>query len=330
MRMYDNIRLLITYPFRDEPELNEFCRRFGIYVKDEKKGILHNKGYETLEQNRGIYIKIELPTEKRRGTISLSFSLHKFFNTTNGNGLYNFNDFTFSQANAAYKKMIEIMPFDISKAVVKKYEVGVNVTTKTNPDDYMKELHIIMVRDRKMRILEDLHYKEYKQYSTHKDRGKRIVYIFYNKTFEARSKTKDPDKKKLIPDNILRVEKDNKRPFEKVFFSDLFTPYFQQLTKNEFKKRFTESLIYKTTPIKSKQITAKQLELWKMLKEKGREQTFNYIEHSLNSGSITREQYRYRIKMLNEIIEKNIKPELKTSEQAKELKRLIESKIKQM
>ena len=328
--MYDNIRLLLPFPFKDDIKLNEFCRRFLIFVKDEKKGILHNKGYETLEQNRGLYIKIELPREKRKGNITFSFSLHKFYNSSLKKGLYNFNDFSLSQATKAYNLLIDFMPIDICKAVVKKYEVGVNVTTKNNPDEYMKELNIIKVRDRKMRILEDLHYKEFKQFSTHKDKGKRIVYIFYNKTFEARSKTKDLNKKQLVPENILRVEKDNRRPFEKVFFNDLFSPVFQQLTKNEFKKRFTENLQYSCTPVKSKQISSKQLEIWKILQDKGIEQTKTYFERCLNSGSITREQYRYRMKILNDLVKNNIQPEMKISEQAKELKMLIENKIKEM
>ena len=34
--MYDNIRLLMPYPFKDEPEKETFCKRFGLFVKDEK------------------------------------------------------------------------------------------------------------------------------------------------------------------------------------------------------------------------------------------------------------------------------------------------------
>ena len=328
--MYDNIRLLLPYPFKTENDLNTFCKRFGLFVKDEKKGILHNKGYETLEQNRGIYIRLEMPTQKRKGNVAFSFSLHKFYNSSQNKGLSNFNDFSFKQANEAYKMLTELMPIDVSKAVVKKYEVGINIATTGNPDDYMKELNLVKVKDREMRIIEDLHYREYKQYSTHKDKGKRIVYIFYNKTFEARSKQKDPDKRDNIPDNILRAEKDNRRPMEKIYFSQLFNPAFQQLTKNEFRKRFVSDLHYKAYPVKTKGITTKQLELWKLIQEKGEAETLEHYQTLFNQGAITRDQLRYVKNNIKLLLDEKIQPDISISKNAKRLKQMIIDKLKTM
>ncbi len=326
--MYDNIRILLNYPFKTDAEFNQFCTRFDVFVKDDKKGILHNKGYEGLKQNSGIYIRLETPTEKRKGNIAFSFSLHKFYNSAQKKGLFNYNDFGFEQANQAYKMFRELMPIDVSGAVVKKYEVGINIATNEDPDSYMKELNLIKVKDREMRIIEDLHYREYKQYSTHKDKGKRIVYIFYNKTFETRSKIKDPDKRETIPDNILRVEKDNRRPMEKILFRQLFSPEFQQLTKNEFRSRFVSDLYYKSFPVKTKGISTKQLELWKQLQEKGEAETLNHYQTLYKQNAITKIQFWYVKKNIELILRDKIQPELSISANAKKLKQLIIDKLK--
>jgi hypothetical protein len=325
--MYDNIRLLLPYPFICETEKDTFCSRFNLFVKDEKKGILHNKGYEGLEQNKGIYIKIELPTENRKGSFTLSFSLHKLYNAMKYRHLYNYNDFSFENANEANKLLTDLIKIDLRFAIVKQYEVGINITTPLEPDDYMKELNHITVNGRKMRILEDLHYKEYKQFSTNKNKDKRIVYIFYNKTFEARSKTKDKEKRGNVPDNILRIEKDIHRPTEKLYFNQLFESNFQQLTKQEFKQRFVEDLECKKYYVKTKEISNIQLDIIKCIDIKGVEQTLKEIKDRLDMGVLTKKQYRYARECLNKIVKKNIKVERITSKTAKILKQLIINKL---
>lgn len=314
----------------NEPERAHFCERFGLFVKDEKKKILHNKGYETLEQNKGIYIKMELPTAKRKGNISISFSLHKFYNAMKRKGLYNYDDFDFCQANEACEMLQGLLSIDLSRAAVKKYEIGINIVTEGDPDDYMRELSLIKVKAREMRIIEDLHYKEFKQFSTHKDRDKRIIYIFYNKTFEARSKIKDVARRDAIQDNILRVEKDNHRPIEKVCFSRLFDPVYQQVIKQEFKQRFVSDLIYKGTATKTKDITTKQLQIWELLQEKGEPKVKQHFENLRKRGAITQRQYYYSVQQIEEIGRKNIQPQITISKRAKELKQLIISKICEM
>jgi len=328
--MYDNIRLLLNYPFTSEPERETFCTRFNLFVKDEKKGILHNKGYEGIKQNKGIYIKIELPTQGRKGSFSLSFSLHKFYNAVKKNDLYNYDDFNFENANEANKLLTEFLKIDLSQAQVKAFEVGINIVTPTDPDNYMRELNRITVNGRQMRILEDLHYKEYKQYSTNKDKDKRIVYIFYNKTFEARSKLKDKERRDNVPDNVLRIEKDTHRPIEKVYFEQLFDPNFQQMTKHEFKRRFGEDLEFETHYIKTKDISNIQLEIIKSINKLGIEQTLNEKKLLLKMGAISRKKYRYFKEQMSEIVKKNIEPKIQISKTAEELQQLIIRKVSEI
>jgi len=328
--MYDNIRLLLQYPFTNEPERESFCKRFNLFVKDDKKGILHNKGYEGLGQNKGIYIKIEMPLERRNGKLSISFSLHKFYNAMINNDLRNYDDFSFENANTAYRMLTELLKIDLSTAIVKQFEVGLNIVTEKDPDEYMKELSLIKVKARKMRIIEDLHFKEYKQYSTHKDRDKRVIYIFYNKTFEALSKQKDVEKRENIPENILRIEKDTHRPVEKVYFYQLFDPVFQQLTKQEFKQRFVDDLEYKAYYIKTSNINKIQLDIIETVENIGVEKAIEYQTELVKQGVKTRRQLRYFVKQVKEIAEKGIKAESRISKIAVQTKILIMSKLDEM
>lgn len=328
--MYDHIRLLMPYPFKSEHEKETFCVRFGVFVKDEKKGIIHNKGYETLEQNKGIYIRIELPTEKRKGNITLSFSLHKFYNAMCKRGAYNYDDFDFKKANEAYTHFTGLMNLDFSTAIVKKYEIGINVITSGDPDEYMKELNRIKAKKGDMRIIEDLHFREYKQYSTNKNKDKRIVYIFYNKTFEVRSKIKDAEKRASIPENVLRIEKDYHRPMTKVYFDQLFDPIFQKAEKQDFYQRFVIDMVYKEIPVKTPGITGKQLSVWNDIQDRGEAGASKGYEVQFKQGAITRKQYRYLLQIVQEIAEKGIEPPVTVSSKADELKILITSKINSM
>jgi len=215
-------------------------------------------------------------------------------------------------------------------AVVKQFEVGINIVTETAPDEYMRELSLIKVKARKMRIIEDLHYKEYKQYSTHKDRDKRIIYIFYNKTFEAWSKQKDTEKRENIPENILRIEKDTHRPVEKVYFYQLFEPIFQQLTKHEFKQRFVDDLEYKAHYIKTSNINKIQLDIIETIENVGAEKAIQEQKELVKQGIKTKRQLQYFVKQVKEITEKGIKAECRISKIAEQTKLLIINKLELM
>lgn len=302
--MYDNIRLIMQEPFTSETERSDFISRFALFIKDEKKGVYHNKGYETLEQNRGIYMRLEAGTQIGAGRLVLSFSLHKFYNAMQGRKLINYNSFTFEEANEASRMLSGLLRFDLSGAVVKKYEIGINVPTEKPPDVYMKELDYLEIKGRKVRILEDSHYREYKQYSTNKDKGKRIVYIFYNKTYEARSKIKDEARKCAVPANILRMEMDVQRPSEKITFSRLFDTSFQAVLFYEFRRRFTLDLHYKELPIKAAGLTSKQAEVYSRIREYGAPAAVEYYKSLYQRKVISRDQYRYAVSRIKAVREK--------------------------
>lgn len=314
--MYDNLRLMMSEPFRSETEREGFISRFALFVKDEKKGIYHNKGYETLSQNKGIYIRFEVGTGLGRGRIVLCFSLHKFYNAMRTGRLFNYNRFGFDEATEASRMLCGLLGLDLSEAVVKKYEIGINIHTEKPPETYMRELDFIGIKGRQYRIIEDRKHKEYKLYGTHSEKGKRIVYLFYDKTYEARSKLKDETRRLEVPENILRVEIDVQRPTEKILFSRLFDPVYQSMLKREFRQRFTCDLHYKELPVKLTGLTGKQMEVYRYLCEMGETDTIEYYRSLWKRKFISRDQYRYAVSTLATIQQRILKLPVSISPEA--------------
>jgi hypothetical protein len=320
--MYDNIKL--TLHFADsEKRLNEFSTRFSLFVKNEKKQIFNNKGYETLSQNKGVYISL------KKNKLTLEFSLHKFYNYYLHNKPFNYNDFDFKEAKQAAAWLCEMFNpyFDIMQAKVLKYEVGINVITSETPDLYMQELKQMNIHAKILPIKEDIHYKEYKQFSTQRDKDKRIIYIFYNKTFEARGKAKKQAIKMNVPENVLRVEKDNKRPFEKILFSRLFENDFILLTVTEFKQRFNDDLEYKGTPIKSDNMLNSDYQLLCLIYEKGTDGAKAKLKADFDNGIIRKSKYYESMQAVDRL--NRTFPKIKTTQtrRATELNNLIINKI---
>jgi len=329
--MYDHIIITNPYPFANAPATFEkFCKRFGLNVVDEKRGLLHNRGYDTLEQNRGIYIQIETPFNNRKGKIKLSFSLHKYANAAARQGTHNHNDFTFAAATNAAADLQNFLGIDLTQYKVNKYETGINVHTTHDPELYMFELDYMQWQGRELRILEDVHFKEYKQYSTNKDKSKRIIYIFYDKTHEAAQKTKSAARLALIPRNTLRIEKDVHRPSRSIKFWQLFSPEFISAERRDFKRKFTRNLTYKQYAQKSKYISSKQITVIEQLNTLGLAGLIEQTKRQRASGQITRGQYDYIVKQARELAPKNIKIKYKQNPKANELKGLIIKKLNEM
>ncbi|GEM_PF-4380351 len=320
--MYDNIKLSMNVSFATETERNKFCTRFGLCTKNEKADIWHNKDEKNLKQNLGVYMHL------KKDKLTLEFSIHKVYNYKLFGKQFNYNDFDFKQARKVAMWLDEMFNpyFDIMQAVVKKYEVGINVLTSENPDEYLKELKQINVGAKILRIVEDRRYKEYKQFGTHSDKDRRIVYIFYNKTFEARSKSKAIDRP-AVPENVLRLEKDNKRPFEKIVFARLFDMDFQKLTINEFKKRFCNDLEYKGKPTKPGNMKMFDYEMLCLVYEKGTDGAKDKVNEDFRDGTIKKTCYYKRLKSIERVSTITAKIQVQYSRRAIELNNLIINKI---
>lgn len=307
--MYDHIKIQLPYPFTTDEEREAFCIRYGLYEVNDKLRIWNNADFKDLKQNRSIYIRLHESPENRAGYIIFSFSLHKFYNICIYGESLNWDDFTFAKANRAKNLFCEFFPgIDFVQAVVTKYEVGLNVECSTEPEKIMEQLDRIVVKGRENRIIEDRNQTEYKQYGSNQKR--KVVYTFYNKTFETRSKQKKNTRDYYeVPENILRCEKDNRRPIRKTMFFDLFKKDFQQLTKNEFRQRFVKDLFFKEIVPKSVPktlagLTRTENRLFNDILEKGKGKVTDILQASYDRGDIPRRTYYRRKQDIEKLISK--------------------------
>lgn len=325
--MYDNIRLTIKNVFKDNLTRDKFCTRFGLSTINEKTDNRNNSSEKNLKQNLGIYLKL------KNNNLTINFSLHKVYNFWKFGKQYNYNDFSFKETKEVEAELCKMfLPyFDITQAIVEKYEVGINVTTSEEPELYLTELKQINVGARILKIEPDRYYKERKQYGTNSSKDKRIVYVFYDKTFEARSKIEKADRKN-VPENILRVEKDNKRIEVKFQFANLFEDDFIILTITEFKERFYDDLKYRETPLKNKNLTKTENEMLCLIFEKGYDTTKKLLKESYENKNLEKRTYYRRLEALNKANEVKSKAETKTylHRRALELKELIISKLEKV
>ena len=321
--MYDNVKLYLPCPFADDSKRANFCSRFGLFVKDEKKRIYSNKGYETLSQNKGVYIHL------KNDKLTLEFSLHKFYNYRLRDKPFNYDDFDFKEAKRAAEWLGEMFDphVDVMQAKVMKYEVGVNVITSESPDLYMSELKQMNVNAKILPIKEDIHYKEYKQFGTQRDKDKRIIYVFYNKTFEARSKERKQVEKSKVPDNVLRVEKDNKRPMEKIPFARLFDGDFCRLTVNEFKTRFCTDLEYKGVLLKPDKMQNADYRILCLIHENGADGASARLKAEFDNGITGKSKYYEDVRRIKRLTRDVSEMKTIVSKRAAELNNLIISKI---
>lgn len=254
--MYDHIRLQLPHTFEDDTARKEFCERYLMYEEVKQLRSYNNGAFKDLKQNRGVYIKLRVTEaiskqqsvsgkqQEMEAKITMSFSLHKFYNFCTLGEYLNWDDFTWWKANRAKTLLLDFFPMlDFSRAKVTTYEVGINIQLPQCPDEYFDKMRELQVKERTYPVIHDRHEKEYKQYGT-TTKGKRISYVWYNKTFEARSKMRSNLERYVVPENIMRCEKDNRIPMQQTMFFDLFKKDFQKLTANEFRKRFMDDIFF--------------------------------------------------------------------------------------
>jgi len=323
--MYDQIRLTSPYPFNSDKEREYFCQRFGLFNQNYNKGIYNNSGYKDLSQNMGMYMKLEDPSNNQRGKLTLSVSLHKLYNFHTGIGYQNYNDFDFFQANKTRKLLVQMFPMlDMSKIRVNEYEIGINVIASKSPELYFTELKGIENKGILKRIIEDRRIKEYHMYGTNASDRTRSVYVFYNKTAESKN-----CKYKNVPNNLIRIEKKNKR-IENLYFDHLFDSFFQKEILKKLENEFVEYLSYKEYPKPNTGFRKNDFDLMELISENGQGEAINEIKNQLKTNLISKQTYYNRLKRIDELEKFPISSYFEISESARELKFLIAKKINEL
>lgn len=317
--MYDNIKIRFEYPFTDS-ELMEFCSRHNL-EHIEGSGKYRSGTARNLKQGKGVFVKLDMQAEGK-GTVRVECSLHKLYNEITTGNRQNWNDFDFGKAREAAEYLSGFVGLDISRADVVSYEVGINVQTTQPPEVYLRQLECIVVKFREIRIMEDPKFKEYKQYTTNKSKDKRIVYVFYDKTHEQRSKSGGGN----VPDNILRIEMKCKRTDKGLKFCTLFETGFQKEVLADFAFKIVDCLKYQSQQREPRRLTSLQFEIYKAIRRHGVKRERETARQRYKAGKMTRGEYQYRIELIGEV--SKIKEDLESvTDEVNELKQLTINKL---
>lgn len=147
----------------------------------------------------GIQVKII------RNTVTLTTSLHKYWNRNNYGRLRNDNMFTISEARAAFEMLLfenGLMP---DKVKVVMFEIGINLNVSYNPLTFIELVQFIGITDKLLFV--DANYKVNRQRTTVKYRDIRKYYKIYDKGWEMEEKKRGAatNEARTAP-NILRIE----------------------------------------------------------------------------------------------------------------------------
>jgi len=187
-------------------------------------------GYSGTDYSKisGVIAKIEC---KKRNTLHLSVSLHKYWQRENFGKLRNDNLFTVSEAKVAFEMLLFDNGLITERVKVCYFEIGLNLNVSYSPLSFIELSKYGLFNSKKKGhrrkiMFIDANYQTNRQKTTSKY-GVRKYYKIYDKGFELREKKRGKEKKLTpMPEDengvkILRVETVYKRHCEKAttFFS---------------------------------------------------------------------------------------------------------------
>jgi hypothetical protein len=224
--MYDNIKAKKPVSLISVTELEHIKTVFCCSTTTKNCGFNNSDTFK--HSSLGVYISFD------SSFLHISFSLHKFYNFVTGAGRSNYSVFSREDVGVAVSLFVSHFEIDLFGFLVVSYECGFNFVCAMPPSTYFKELDYILYGNRRIRIIENPHYKEYLSYSTHSDKDKRAVYVFYNKYEECG---------RVCKKNSVRVEKKYRRV--SIPLPDLFKKSFLDSCYSDICDIFLHKLFYK-------------------------------------------------------------------------------------
>lgn len=225
---------LVKSSLSDE-EISAIVWRNGLETHSEAGVVWYdNRAIKNLKQQGGIYIRIDT---KRK--LTLEGSLHKYRNEIDGNGRYNYNLFTMSEAKSTIDRMLFDKGIEPQGVKIHNYEIGINLNVAKDCRTYMDKM--LVMGDKPLFV--NAQYKDEREETTLFHRHYRKYFKIYDKVFEMMDR-----KSKQIPEgNILRLETVFRRQ-DKCFVHDFFTPGILRKTVDTFfrdwdKIRFDRDII---------------------------------------------------------------------------------------
>jgi len=140
--------------------------KFAMPSKKYKDQFLDNEEYEFVSsvkkstgEELGYYIGKykSLKLEVNSHSVTISGSIHKFYNEVMGQGYQNFDDFSYVKLEEAISIIQDELHVDLNDSRVQNLEFGVNIKIDRCPTNFLKE-NLILMKYKEPKI-EDFNYK---------------------------------------------------------------------------------------------------------------------------------------------------------------------------
>lgn len=236
----------------------------------------------------GISIKIQ------RNVLTLSTSLHKYWNDRNYGRLRNDNIFTISEAKSAFEMLLFENRLKASETKVILFEVGLNMHVSYNPLTFIELVKYMPLKNDKKQdkiMFIDANFSINRQKTSEKHKDFRVYYKIYDKGWEindkARTKNQEPRIKK--DDNILRIETVYRR--NSVLSNKLFSDAnINRLVKN-FYKNWKDLFFFREVRA-YKGARKSEIDRIKMIVNLGAEEYLKLTKEEFRNKKITEKQCR--------------------------------------
>ena len=267
----------------------------------------------------GISIKIQ------RNVLTLSTSLHKYWNDRNYGRLRNDNIFTVSEAKSAFEMLLFENGLIASKTKVILFEIGLNMNVSYNPLTFIELVKYVPHKnDKKLDkvMFIDANFQINRQKTSEKHKDFRRYFKIYDKGWEmndkVRTKNQEPKIKKEY--NILRIETVYRRKSERSdkLFSD---ENINRLVMNFYKD--WKDLFFFREVRAYKGARKSEIDRVKMIVNHGAEEYLQRTKEEFRNKKITEKQYRTIMEFIRDYDENSKLYKVLISPQEKEYNTLL-------
>jgi len=267
----------------------------------------------------GISIKIQ------RNVLTLSTSLHKYWNDRNYGRLRNDNIFTISEAKAAFEMLLFENRLIASKTKVILFEIGLNMHVSFDPLTFIELVKYLPPKNDKKpdkMMFIDANFSINRQKTTEKHKDFRVYFKIYDKGWEmndkVRTKNQEPRIKK--EDDILRIETVYRRKsiLSDILFSD---KNINRLVENFYKN--WKYLYFFREVRANKGARKSEIDRARIIVNHGAEEYLQEIKEEFRNKKITLKQYRTIKEFIRDYEENSKLYKVIISPQEKEYKALL-------
>ena len=272
--MLDRVVILVKCP-NDE----DFCNFVKVNRKMLKRCEIDGNIFYQSEKAKDVYLYADIDK------LIISISVHKYWNRINNKGRFNNNKFTIKDAIKAGAELHKDYGFDVKKAIIKSYEIGVNIEVE-KPTEIINLINSYTTNDMFTNAL-------FLTEKTNAIKGKTKVIKVYDKSKEI-----EETHKVKVPECVrIETEVRNKKELKYCqLFSEQFLRNRQKLLEKDIK-----GLRFEPKRITAKnQSLYKYKELVKNIHLYGIERAKYMLLLLLERGTITKAVYNDRIKFLKE------------------------------